>query len=300
MTTPVPSDAPLGLQPPMHRLPDDVRCGPVRLVVADLARSIAWYESVLGFAVRRREAAQAVLGAAGDEGTLLELHERPGARPVPRSGHVGLFHVAYLLPDRPALARFVRHVADLGVRAASSDHHVSEAVYLTDPDGLGVEVYRDRPRTHWRRAGRELHMTTEPLDVASLLADAGDTPWTGAPAGTVVGHVHLSVSDLERVRAFHYAALGLDIMVWRYPGALFLAGGGYHHHLGTNIWRAEAPRPGPDDARLHDWSLVVPTDDARERTIASVASYGHPVQRDVDGSVRFVDPFGIGVRILVG
>lgn len=299
MTTPIPSDAPLGLRPPMHRLPDEIRCGPVRLQVADLARSIAWYETVLGFAVRRRAADHAVLGAAGDDATLLELHERPGARPVPRGGRIGLFHVAYLLPDRPALARFARHLATLGVRAASSDHHVSEAIYLADPDGLGIEVYRDRPRAHWRRVGRELHMTTESLDLGSLLGDAGDAPWTGAPAGTVVGHVHLAVTDLDRVRAFHYAALGLDLMVWRYPGALFLAGGGYHHHLGTNTWHADAPVAGHDDARLLDWSLVLPTADARDRTVESVASYGHRVQRADDGTVTLVDPFGVGLRLLL-
>ena len=298
MTTPVPHDAPLGLQPPFHRLPDATRCGPVTLAVASLDRSTAWYARTLGFAVRERSDGVATMGAAHDDAVLLVLHEQPGAVPVPRGGRIGLFHVAWRMPTRTDFARLVRHVADLGMPAASSDHHVSEALYLADPDGLGVEVCCDRPRAQWRRSGRELVMVTEPLDVAALREHDDFTPWTGAPAGTDVGHVHLAVGDLDAVRAFHFAALGLDLMVWRYPGALFLAAGGYHHHLGANTWHARAPRADAGDARLLEWSLVLPDHAAVRAAADSVASYRYAVTRHADGSATCTDPFGIVVRLV--
>ena len=129
------------------------------------------------------------------------LRERLGARPVPRRGLLGLYHFAILLPDRAALGRFVQHVGTLGVYAGSADHAVSESLYLTDPDGLGIEVYADRPRTTWQVNGSEVHITVEPLDLRDLVREAGGTPWTGLPAGTVIGHMHLYVGELEEASA---------------------------------------------------------------------------------------------------
>ena len=162
-----------------------------------------------------------------------------------RGGQLGLYHFAILLPDRAALGRFVAHLARIGERAGASDHLVSEALYLSDPDGLGIEVYADRPRATWRYDGqRQLAMDTRPLDLNSLVQAAGGEPWTGMPAGTVMGHVHLHVGDIERAAAFYHAALGLDKVVWSYPGALFLSAGGYHHHVGLNTWAGPgATRP---------------------------------------------------------
>src|ERR671920_1258612 len=133
----------------------------------------------------------AVLASNGDDTPLVELRELRGARPVPRKGTLGLYHFAVLLPDRPSLGRFVRHLAEIGVRAGAGDHLGSESFYLQDPDNLGIEVYADRPRSTWRRVGRELMMATDPVDVGGLLQAAGQETWTGAPAGTTVGHVHL-------------------------------------------------------------------------------------------------------------
>lgn len=292
-TSPMTRSAPpaeAGIAAPAYRLPTATRPGPVRLQVADLDRSLAFYRDVLGFRVLDRSDGAATLGAARP---LVALVEKPGVRPVPRRGRLGLFHVAFLLPTRADLGRFVRHLADLGVPTGASDHLVSEALYLTDPDGLGVEVYADRPREAWRLDGRQIAMATEPLDVPDLLRAAGDTPWTGAPAGTAVGHVHLHVGDLALAAAFYHEALGLDQVVWGYPGALFLSAGGYHHHLGLNTWAAGAPPAGDDEARLLEWSLVLPSEADVEAAAESLSAAGFPVGPDR----RVADSWGTALRL---
>jgi catechol 2,3-dioxygenase len=285
-----------GIAPPGYRLPGSIRLGTVRLQVADLARSLEWYRRVLGVAVLDHRGGVARLGTAGGGRALIELHERAGAQPVPRRGRLGLYHYAILLPDRPSLARFVRHLAELGERAGMSDHLVSEAVYLTDPDGLGIEVYADRPRAEWRQDQRQLVMATEPLDVDDLLRTAGPEPWSGLPPGTVIGHVHLFVGDLERAARFYHAGLGLDQMVWSYPGALFLSAGGYHHHLGTNPWATGALPAGEGDARLLEWEILLPTGSDVQAALASVAATGAPVTAGAGNGVA-TDPWGTTVRV---
>jgi catechol 2,3-dioxygenase len=291
-------DLPYGITPPGYRLPGDSHMGRVRLQVADLSRSVAYYERVVGLRVLHRDPGVATLGAHGDATPLVELHELAGATPVPRRGRLGLYHFAILLPDRSALGRFVRHLREVGVYAGMSDHLVSEAVYLTDPDGLGIEVYADRPRSLWRHDQRQIVMATEPLDVEAVVAAGGTEPWTGAPPGTVIGHVHLFVSELEAASAFYHAGLGFDKVVWNYPGALFLSAGGYHHHLGTNTWAAGAPTAGPNDAKLLDWELVVPTADDAAEAARSLANAGVHANADADGAWAAVDPWGTTVRIV--
>ena len=198
------------------------------------------------------------LAAVGEEQPLVWLQERPDARPVPHGGRLGLYHFAILVPDRASLGRFVRHLSEMGEYAGSADHAVSEALYLSDPDGLGIEVYADRPRSSWRTEGAELYMTTERLDIRAVLAAAGSEPWTGMPGGTVIGHVHLHVGDLDQGAAFYHEGLGLDKIVWSYPGALFLSAGGYHHHLGTNTW-SSGPPATDEDARLLSWTVALPS-----------------------------------------
>ena len=184
-----------------------------------------------------RSADRASLVPENDDRILVELQERRGARPAPRRGTLGLFHFAILLPDRAALGRFLRHALGRGAVSGVAHHAVSESIYLTDPDGLGIEVYADRPRAEWRaHADRQLHITTEPLNVDDLIATGGGQAWTIAPSGTTMGHVHLHVGDLDRAAAFYHHGVGLDKTMWTYPGALFLSAGGYHHHLGTNTW----------------------------------------------------------------
>jgi catechol 2,3-dioxygenase len=290
------SDSGYGIAPPDFRLPDETRLGLVRLQVADLARSLAYYEQVLGLRVLERGHGTATLGGAGVTAPIIELHERPGARAVPRRGRLGLYHFAILLPERAALGRFLRHLGETGERAGMSDHLVSEALYLSDPDGLGIEVYADRPRETWRREGRQLAMTTDPLDVEDLLRAAGREPWSGMPVGTVLGHVHLYVDDLDRAAAFYHRGLGLDKTVWSYPGALFMSAGGYHHHLGTNTWASGAEPAGADDARLLQWELVVPSAADAASAVASLAATGAVVEPGSSGGVAR-DPWGTAVRV---
>jgi catechol 2,3-dioxygenase len=292
----MPGPSQYGIAPPGFRLPPATRVGRVRLQIADLARSLEWYQRVLGFEARERRAGWAALAGPGSSDTLVELHERPGASPLPRRGRLGLYHFAILLPSRAALGAFVRHLSALGERAGMSDHFVSEAVYLSDPDGLGIEVYADRPRSAWRHDGGELVMATEPLDVAALVADADPEGWRGLPAGTTIGHVHLFVADLSAAAAFYHAGLGLDQTVWSYPGALFLSAGGYHHHLGTNTWAAGAPRAGDADARLLDWELVLPRQVDVAAALDSIEERGAPVRRDPSGGSA-ADPWGTTVRL---
>ena len=285
---------PYGVRPPGWRLPDAAHIGRVRLQIADLARSLEYYRETLGFPLLDDAGGRALLAPHGSEQVLVELHEHPGARAVPRRGRLGLFHFAILLPDRAALGRIIAHLADLGESVGAADHLVSEAIYLTDPDGLGIEVYADRPRHEWRHEGRQLAMDTLPLDVPSLLRAAGGQAWSGMPAGTTIGHVHLHVGELEAAKSFYHDGVGLDLMVWSYPGALFLAAGGYHHHLGVNTWAGpHAQPPAPDDAQLLDWELVMPSASEAAGLVSRLEGAGAPAAQ---GVVR--DPWGTGMRVV--
>jgi catechol 2,3-dioxygenase len=291
--------APFTVAPPAYQLPADLRLGPVRLQVASLERSIAYYERVIGLRVLARASSSASLGPSDGHTVLAELRERVGAIPVPRRGRLGLYHFAILLPDRAALGRFVGHLASIGEYAGMSDHLVSEAIYLSDPDGLGIEVYADRPRSSWRTLGRSLQMATQPLDTQDLVRAAGGERWSGAPKGTRIGHVHLHVSDLESAASFYHAGLGFDKVALEYPGALFLSAGGYHHHLGTNTWAVGAARASDADARLLEWTLQVPSEKDVDEVAQSLAAGGFQIAREGKDAVT-VDPWGTGVRITTG
>jgi catechol 2,3-dioxygenase len=293
-----------GQRPRGFRLPDSTRLGRVQLQVSDLTRSLAFYQDVLGLHSIQRDASQAVLAADEDDIPLVELRERRGARPMPRRGALGLYHFAILLPDRPSLGRFLRHLGEIGARAGAGDHLVSESLYLQDPDNLGIEVYADRPRNSWRRVDRELMMATDPLDTAGLLEAAGSIRWKAMPGGTTIGHLHLHVGDLEQASAFYSDGIGLDRTVWHYPGALFMAAGGYHHHLGTNTWAGVGATPALEqDARLLEWTIVLPDTTAITDLAASLTSSGHPVRSEGESAARSElvtrDPWGTQLRVRV-
>ena len=285
-----------GEPPRGFRLSAETRVGAVHLQVADRERSLLYYKHVLGLTVLERS--DVVTLGAGDE-PLVILHERSGARQAAQRGRLGLYHFAILVPSREDLGRFVKHLAAIDARAGAGDHLVSEAFYLTDPDGHGIEVYADRPRETWQRVGRELVMATDPVDVEDVMSSAGDTEWSGMPACTVMGHVHLHVGNIEEAGAYYADAVGFDRMVTGYPGALFLAAGGYHHHLGTNTWAGVGARPSAeDDARLLEWTIVLPDADSMNRVEQSLKDGGYNASREGDTLVSR-DPWGTQVRFVV-
>ena len=291
---------PYGVRPTGFRLPEETTLGRVRLQISDLNRSVSFYTEVLGLRVLRRTEGSAALGTGDGDSTLVELVERKGATAVARRARLGLYHFAILLPDRATLGSFFGHLAKSGTRAGASDHLVSEALYLQDPDGLGIEVYADRPRDSWRSSGRELLMDTTPLDTGSLIRAAAGVPWAGIPSGTVIGHVHLHVGDLAKASDFYHQAVGFDRVVWSYPGALFVSAGGYHHHLGLNTWAGPAAQaPEADEARLLDWEIVLPTTGDVDRVRGSQEGEGYPT-RQVDGMLVASDPWGTEVRFRAG
>lgn len=277
--------------------------GTVKLTVPDLERSVGFYRESLGLEVLERDGRIARL-AAGGQGApaLLELEESPGARHAPRA--TGLYHFAVLLPSRPDLALALARLADSGARLrGASDHGASEAIYLEDPDQNGIEIYRDRPRAEWPRAADgSCLLPTEPLDLEGLLGELrGRTPARGgrAPAGTVIGHVHLHVADLDEARRFYVDVLGFDIMARYGAEALFISAGGYHHHIGLNIWAGRgAPPPPPGSAGLQWFAVEHSSEAEREKTLARVREAGIPVE-PLAGGALVRDPSGNGVRLTV-
>ncbi len=278
--------------------------GPVRLTVADLAGATAFYERAIGLRALPDAAGDGIvrLGAPGGP-ALVELAADAAAPPRVRRS-CGLFHLALLVPDRHALAEALRRVAIAGWRLdGASDHLVSEALYLSDPEGNGIELYRDRPRAEWRRGpDGELAMATLPLDLDDLAgelvegAEAGPGD-AGMPAGTTVGHVHLQVADLAAAEAFYARALGFGVTVRGYPGALFVAAGGYHHHVGLNTWASAGGPPADPAARgLRDFAVVLPSTAERDDVAQQADAAGYAVG-DEDGDALVTDPFGIRVRL---
>lgn len=287
-----------GTPPPGYRLPAAARTGTVRLQVSDLDRSLAFYEGLLGLKVIDRAGDGARLGAANTDRALLELRAGAG-RQTSRRGRLGLYHFAVLLPDRSALGSLLGHLLAQGVQPGAADHLVSEALYLQDPDDLGVELYRDRPRAEWSARGREIAMATDPLDAAGLVSAADGAQWGGMPEGTTIGHVHLHVGDIDAAKSFYHDALGFDITVSTYPGALFMAAGGYHHHLGVNTWAGRhAVSPAEHEPQLLSWDLVFPTADDVAAAADSLSRSGCAVTpEEVGGSVAY-DPWRTPVRLV--
>ena len=296
----------------------DTQMGPVALRVASLERSADFYENVLGFrpvahapgtAARpglRPDAGRPVAQKEGtlvlgseDGNPLLTLLERPGAPPMPRRAS-GLYHFAILLPTRADLGRALRRLADAGIEIGSADHLVSEALYISDLDGNGIEIYRDRPRAGWQWNGSTVRMAPDPLDLQGRLAEAArePKPGTGLPAGTRVGHVHLQVSDISLALAFYQGLLGFELTA-QMQGAAFISAGKYHHHLGLNTWQSRGAPPAPDGtAGLHSLVIEVPNTAEQARLAKRLTDAGLTVtQHDADVSVR--DPWNNEVVLSV-
>jgi catechol 2,3-dioxygenase len=276
-------------------LPASLRLGPVHLTVSDLDRSIAFYERSIGLQLARREGAGAALGAGGED--LLVLTEEPDARPAGR--HAGLYHFALLHPSRLELARAAQRLIETETPVSgASDHKISEAIYLPDPDGNGIELAADRSREHWGDLGDPTsHGGPEPLDMASLMAMVSGAPLEErASDGLRVGHLHLHVGDVEGALGFWRDLIGFEVMT-RFPSAAFISAGGYHHHLGLNTWRGEGVGPMPaGSVGLRHWTIVLDSTGDVAAVAARLEAAGAPVEREPDG-LRTRDPWNNAVLV---
>jgi catechol 2,3-dioxygenase len=273
-------------------LPATLRLGAVHLTVTDLDRAVAFYEGAIGLGLHRRGSGVAAMGVGGED--LLVLHEEPGSRRAGR--HAGLYHYALLFPSREELARAALRLAATGTPIqGASDHGTHEAIYLPDPDGNGIELAADRPREMWPRP-LEYSGGPHPLDLDGLLASvAGEEPRAEVAPGLVVGHVHLHVGDLERGVAFFRDVLGFEVMTFMPGAAAFVSAGGYHHHLGFNVWRGTGVPPAPNGrVGLRHWTVVL---EDRE----DVAAVGRRVRtagletEEREGGLLVRDPWNIAV-----
>ena len=265
-------------------LPPGTRLGSVHLRVGDLEHQVAFYEEVVGLSLLAEDGATAALGIP-EERPLLVLHADPSAPPR-ENGSTGLFHMAFRVPTRADLGSMVVRIRNSGHTIEGfADHNVSEALYLRDPEGNGIEIYADRPEEIWHSVDGSIFMTTEPMDLHGLLL-AASTPSPRLPAGTVLGHMHLRVSSLASAEGFYVGRLGFDVTNRTYPGALFVSAAGYHHHLGLNVWGGEgARRPADGSLGLVSFEVVVPSAEARKRIL-------HGADEGI-----ILDGDGVGVRI---
>jgi catechol 2,3-dioxygenase len=276
----------------------------VGLTVSSLERSLRFYEQLIGLAPAEQPDGSVLLGGAARLPPLLSLVGDSAAMPRdPRQ--TGLFHFAILVPTRRDLAVALVRLSQGGWRLeGASDHLVSEALYLSDPDGNGIEIYRDRDRSHWRHDDDgQLRMATLPLDLESLLGELRDAPVDPVadarmPEATRIGHVHLQVAELEQTEAFYAGVLGFDVSVRGYPGALFVAAGGYHHHIGLNTWNSRGgARPAAGSVGLCAYELRLPDAAALAAVLARVAAAGIATESARGGATLVRDPSGNGVLL---
>lgn len=270
--------------------------GRVSLRVSDLSRAVDFYQRSLGFSLHDSANRWVSLGVGDQE--LLELVECPGAHQV--RGRTGLYHFAVLVPSRTELAFSLRNILETGTPIQGfADHLVSEAIYLPDPDGNGIEIYRDRPRDQWPRENGHLRMATDPLDLDSLLSEleGQNGSWSGLHTDTVVGHMHLHVRDIPEAESFYRDVLGFDLVLRYGPSASFLSAGGYHHHLGVNTWAGMGAPPPPQDAvGLRWYEIRTPDQDDLDRVAEQADQAGYALERREDG-LFMRDPSGNGVLL---
>lgn len=270
--------------------------GEVHLNVLDLGRSVRFYKEIIGFKVLEEEKSKVVLTADGK--TPLLIVEQPENVTPKEPNKTGLYHFALLLPKRADLGAIIQHFIQHNVRIGAADHLVSEALYLSDPDGNGIEIYTDRNPSVWRWDNGKVAMSTDPLDGDSIVAESAGQIWDGLPIGTVMGHVHLHVAHLPETEKF-YNALGFEV-VTNYPQALFMSTGKYHHHIGLNTWNGQgASRPSKDSVGLQSFSLIYPTEAVLDDAIAKVEALETKVEASENGFIA-EDPSGNRIVLRVG
>ncbi len=270
----------------------------VQLIVEDLNRSLSFYQDILGFSVLKEERGIVFLTLDGHN-SILSVVQPENAKPKqPRT--TGLYHFALLLPNRKELAKVLHHFINIGYPLqGASDHLVSEALYLADPDGNGIEIYVDRDSNEWKWENGQVEMTTEPLDANGLLAESDGSTYEGLPKETIMGHLHLHVSDLQEAESFYCKGLGFEVVLRYSNHALFISTGGYHHHLGLNIWNGQgAPAPDEHRAGLKQFTVVYPSAEARDEAADRLGKLGYHVQQ-LDQFLFVKDPSGTLMELAI-
>ena len=266
--------------------------GLVTLRVADLERSRRFWEGILAFQPIALETGRVVLGSQ-DKEPLVELIEVSGAAQQPRRA-TGLYHVAILFPTRADLGRELLRVAGAGIQIGQGDHLVSEALYISDPDDNGIELYRDRPRSGWHWTNGSVEMATDPVDIRGLVEEGqrDAESWEVIPAGTRVGHIHLQVGDIQQARAFYNGVLGFDVTAdLSQHGALFVSAGGYHHHIGLNTWHSRGAKPTPENAAgLQRYVIAIPSREGLQEVKARLVAHAVAFEEE-DDQIRVDDPW---------
>ncbi|WP_066400883.1 VOC family protein [Neobacillus mesonae] len=277
-----------------HRKPT-VFVGVVNIKVKNLDYSLNFYQNIIGLQVLEKSDRKAVLTTDGE--TPLLILEQPENVTAKEGRTSGLYHFAILLPTRADLSVFLRHLIQTGYPLGAADHYVSEALYLNDPDGNGIEVYRDRPSSEWTWNNSLVDMATEQLDAQGILGES-DAEWRGLPAGTIMGHIHLHVGDLQKAEEFYTKGLGFNVVSY-YPQAVFLSTGGYHHHIAINTWQGTgAKQPAENSVGLNWYTIVYPDAEVREAVVKNLQQLGASVQAEADYVVTS-DPSGNRIRLLV-
>ncbi|GAA0500818.1 VOC family protein [Salinibacillus aidingensis] len=270
--------------------------GEVNIKVTNLEQSITFYKEIIGFDVLEQTEGRAVLTADGKT-PLVTLEQPEGIQP--KEGRTaGLYHFAILLPSRADLSHFLSHIIQTKYRygLGAADHYVSEALYLSDPDGNGIEVYHDRPSSEWNWANGQVDMATVELDAQGIL-DESNGKWAGLPSDTIIGHIHLHVRDLESTEAFYIQGLGFEV-VTQLPGALFTSTARYHHHIGLNVWNGTGAKiPDKNRVGLNYFTLVFPDDDQRQQAVDRLENQGVHVEKQ--GDIHVVeDPSGNVIHLV--
>lgn len=269
----------------------NLQIGLTTLKVKDLDQMAAYYENVIGLSVLDHDYGSMTLGIKADNRPIVRLINQPNGRAYPRA--TGLFHLAILLPTRADLGQWLRHFSQTGQLDGAGDHLVSEALYLNDPEGNGLEIYRDRPRSDWpKTSDGKIKMDTLAVDIPSVLAAASDEPFGKMPSGTVTGHIHLQVDDASNAGDFYHALLGFETTEYISNQAGFFGAGGYHHHIGANIWRSRGAEPPPADALgLDRYELIFSTAEKLNEVVARLEAADYPFER-LGSAVEVIDPAG--------
>ncbi|MCA1029674.1 VOC family protein [Bacillus timonensis] len=270
----------------------------VHINVTDIQRSLSFYQDIIGFQILSQSDDQAILSADGLS-PLLTI-QQPKALEPKQNRTTGLYHFALLLPTRHDLATFIQHIAKKRYRIQGGSHHgISEALYLADPDGNGIEVYADTPTSTWRWEDDRLALQSEPLDIEELLQVAKGQQWNGLPTDTIMGHIHLHVANLDEVDKFYQQGLGFTLVSQLSKQAHFYATGNYHHHIGVNVWNGVgAPKPSENSVGLVYYDVVFPSEQKREKMINNLKALGYPVREDAQQHFT-EDPSGNVIRLII-